>query len=308
MFRYSDGAWIGTFHWDAKAKQVTAVALKGQPATSGLTFGQPGNPRPAINSRGEIIFPAEVKEASGKTLGYAVFFRGADGALQAAALPGQTGPDGVTISDASNGSTGAYTSLNDAGRAAFLVRRAGQGRPTAYLWEKGTLTPIDLVGKPAPGGGKIVEVTGAWVNNANRNVLIEAVLDHIDTGLHALYLWDGANLTPVAVPGQPMPGGGQFRTVPWLAVSFPNELGQHAFYARVADGGASRLAAYRMEADGTLSLILKSGAATPELGAISRLGDLDGFGIQLNNKGQVAMNIRGADGRTKLCVLTPAAP
>jgi hypothetical protein len=50
-------------------------------------------------------------------------------------------------------------------------------------------------------------------------------------------------------------------------VSYANDLGQHAFVA-VLEGGST--AAYRMESDGTLALILNS-SQTSELGQIQRI-------------------------------------
>jgi hypothetical protein len=65
-----------------------------------------------------------------------------------------------------------------------------------------------------------------------------------------------------------------------------------------------------MEADGTLSLILKSGQTT-ELGQIQRVGNgtsARSKGIGLNSKGQVALIVEVAGGPETLVLLTPTAP
>jgi hypothetical protein len=304
MFNWSSGQWVGTFLWDAKTEQTTAVALADMPATGDLVFEQAGEARPAINNVGEIALPAVVKNGAGKVLGVGLFFRDRDGKLQAAALPGQPGPDSVPIYIGAGFPT--LASINDAGRIAFLARRQGQSQASAYVWEKGELTPVVKAGTQVA-AGKIVEVAGAWVNNQNRTVLVDVILDTPARGLHALYRWDGSELHPVAVPGQAMPGGGQFATMPWLSMSFANDRGQHAFYARVTEGSQSFLAAYLMDADGTLSSVLKTGDVT-DLGRILRVGEGVGIGVGLNNQGQVALPVRTEDGRFHLTLLTPSAP
>ena len=74
-------------------------------------------------------------------------------------------------------------------------------------------------------------------------------------------------------------------------------------------------AAYLMEADGQLSLVLKSGTST-SLGQITRVGSAsntgrgaaDSIGLGLNSKGQVALTVRTADKRVTLILLTPTVP
>jgi hypothetical protein len=302
----SNGNWIGTFRWDATAGKSTAVALNGTPAVNGLTFTQAGFPRPAINQSGAIAFPALVKNAAGKVLDISLFFQGQDGKTQALVLPGQAGPDGATLDNA------LMATITDDGRIGFIARRHGQLRPSAYLSEGGQLTPVAIVGTGAPGGGKITEVLHAWANNKNHDLLVEVVLNDLDTGPHALYRWSNGSLIPVVVPGQAMPGGGQFVSLMYESVSFPNEAGQHAFYGLVTEGGITRTAAYLLGTDGTLSLILKTGDTT-ELGTLARVGDPDeddggAFGIALNSKGQVAVVLKPVNGRQTLSLLTPAAP
>ena len=79
------------------------------------------------------------------------------------------------------------------------------------------------------------------MNDAKRNVLIAARLNNAESGPTSLYLWTGGKLDAVAVPGQEMPGGGQFReiTLVHYGVSPTNRLGQHAFIARLADGATA---------------------------------------------------------------------
>jgi hypothetical protein len=78
------------------------------------------------------------------------------------------------------------------------------------------------------------------------------------------------------------------------------------FLARL-EGSAT--AAYLMEPDGKLSLILKSGTVT-SLGKLVDVGQGTGKsqGVGLNNKGQVVLTLRVSGGVDTVALLTPAAP
>jgi hypothetical protein len=246
-----------------------------------------------------------VKNAAGATH-RGVFLWSPGGQIQAVALPDDPLPDGRKMVGAID------PRLNDAGLVAFLAQRSGDSGGGAYLREKGTITPVLPFGSAAPDGGKITALDFVWgVNGQNRSVLLSAeVSTHKPNNLDSLYLWSNGTLTPVAIPGQAMPGGGQLKGIYDNSgtVSFANEAGQHAFIAQLQDNST---AAYRMEADGTLSLILKSGTAT-DLGMITKVGlpnsSPPSVGIGLNSKGQVALPVKIGTGPATLVLLTPAAP
>jgi hypothetical protein len=292
--------WLGTFLWDFHAQKILPVALQGMPATHDLTFGEGGLSRPVINDSNEIAFVADVKDASGKVQGVGLFFHGRDGKLLPVALPGQELPGGGKVLQVFR------PSVNNSGQVGFVAVPQGLTWPrtSAYVWEQGTLTRMAGIDQPAPGGGKIVGITDAWVNNKNRNVLVQAILNDVNNGPRALYLFASGKLTPVAVPGQKMPGGGKFETLSVMdSVSSPNEAGQHAFFAQLDSGTG----AYLMEADGKLSLIVKSGTTT-HLGRITTVGSGPGNsanGVGLNNKGQVALGVKIDVLPTAIILLTP---
>jgi hypothetical protein len=284
----------GTFLWDVKAQKLTAVALKGMPAVNNLAFEGGGGYAPVINNSGEIAFPAAVKNAIGKAQ-HGVFLLGRDGKLLPIALPDQDLPGGGKVLGAG------WPSINEAGMVALLVAREGETDWSSYLWEVGTLRPLAVIGMDAPGGGKFTVAWDAWVNNKNQNVLVDAAVG----SSRGLYLFVEGKFLPVAVPGQQMPDGGKLKEIRYR-VSFPNEAGQHAFVATLED---KTTAAYLMDADGKLSLILKSGTQT-ELGTITGVGRGAGrsFGIGLNSKGQVALTVNIAGGPDTIVLLTPTAP
>jgi hypothetical protein len=105
-----------------------------------------------------------------------------------------------------------------------------------------------------------------------------------------------------------MPGGGRLRSIDHSLISLANERGEHAFLGRL-DGSARGI--YRMDADGRLSLVLKSGAATG-LGTITRIMDSNdtpyAVGLGLNSQGEVAVTVRIDNGAATLLLLTPPTP
>jgi hypothetical protein len=219
------------------------------------------------------------------------------------ALPLQEGPDGRKLKP------GWFVTLNDAGMVVFLAGRENDPSSVngAYLWENGTVTSVATRGMDVPVGGKISNVYGAWVNNKNRNVLVDV---SFNGSSHALCLYSDGKLTPVAAPGQPMPNGGTFKRLPNdFQVSVGNDLGQHAFTAEIIEEDQTRTAAYLMQPDGQLSLVLKSGTMT-DMGEITNVGTGGGIstGIGLNNKGQMALTLRVAGLPVMLTLLAPTTP
>ncbi len=101
-----------------------------------------------------------------------------------------------------------------------------------------------------------------------------------------------------------MQGGGQLTSITDQSVSSPNNRGQHVFYGLLQENGTNATAAYLMDADGSVALVLKSGTTT-DLGLITRVGNADGAGTALNNNGQVALILKSNSNPTAVAVLTP---
>lgn len=295
------------FLWDAQTRKVTAVVLPGMPAVNNLTF-LPVNSStlviPAINNQDEIAFAGHVADTAGKAR-VGVFFLGRDRTLRSVLLPDQDLPGGGTALQ-----IGGSLALTDAGVVAFRARRPGDGATafSAYQWENGVVTPLALVGADAPGGGKIMRVSAVRLNNRDRSALL-ALQVSTASGIGLYRLAEG-QLTPVAAPGQEMPGGGRLLEVPEEYqttldqnangdISRANEAGQFLFRARLEDGTH---ALYRLDPDNKLTFLLKQGSAT-ESGEITRL--IGGGGIGFNSRGQIALVLRIAGGPPTLMLLTP---
>jgi hypothetical protein len=300
----------GVYLWRAATKTFTPIATSGMPAADGLTFNLgSGVNSPSLNNRGEVLVGAAVKDAAGKAA-YGLFLHTVEGKLLRVAVPGQALPDGSTIRRA----TGAVT-LNDAGVAGFHAARAESPELGAYLWEQGTLTPAALPGTILDGDVKIARVSTLRVNNRNRDVLVALIRS--DTGNRAgLYRLRDGKLTPLLLPGQDLPDGGKLMTLRQVSssdagpsatrhISRANELGEYAFVATIEGGGVG---AYRLDADGKLSLILKTGMTTDQ-GTITHINpNPNTAAVGLNSKGQVALSVKIDNGPETLVLLTPKTP
>ncbi len=297
---------VRTFLWEFQSRHLTLLTRPGMMVPGNRVLITGGSATPAINIRNEVALVAAVKNAAGDTED-GIFFRGSDGTLRTVALPDQPFPDGRPIGSASE------PTINDAGRVGFLARRQGDGasQESAYIWENDNLTAVAVVGQTTPDGARIANVWGCLVNNANRNAVV-AVRQGDNKGPDCLYLWSNGRLLPVAVPGKPLPGGGEFKTLQSDrdGIGFANQAGQHPLLATLADNST---AAYRMETDGSLTLLLKSGTPTT-LGTITHVGvpiptkEPQGVGVALNTDGQLAVTARFNNGPTSLVLMTPGAP
>jgi hypothetical protein len=308
LFRRNWVSSLGTFLWNAGARQVTPVALPGMPATGDLTFTSDGGFAPAINNPGDIVLIGGVKGPSSPAGAAGIFFLGRDQKLQPVLLTGQELPGGGKVDAAEL--PFAWPSITDTGAVAFRASREGAPlRHSAYLWEQGTLAPLLVVGTDVPGVGKIAGVGSVFPNNKNRAVLVSASVSGLSGD--GLYRVDGDQILPVAVPGREMPGGGKIQSAVsgfgWgsRSIGQASAAGEYAFRATLAGGTT---AAYRMDAEGKVSLILKSGTPS-ELGTITKIGpDPVWNGIAINSQGQVAVAVQIDNGPPTLVLLTPNAP
>jgi hypothetical protein len=198
--------------------------------------------------------------------------------------------------------------MNDLGTVAFLGRREQDPIDvySAYLWDpSGALRSLAVVGADAPGGAAIRQVFGARLYRRSSAALLSLGVQSGNDAFEGLYLFRDDKLTLLLKAGQEMPGGGKLGRIG--QISALNDAGQAALLAQL-DGGAS--AAYLLDAEGKLTLLVKSGDKTP-FGEIVEVGDPYsrlGSGVGLNNRGQVALSVETGDGLETLVVLTPPTP
>jgi hypothetical protein len=282
------GYYAGVFRWDAGTRQVSLVARTGM-KTSG-NFEWDSLNVVAINDRGEIAVHALANQLS---VG-GVFLFDPGGSVRPVALRGQPLPDGSTIDSAED------LVLENSGVIAFQatgVSHSGDSHDGVYRWENGAVTATGIVtGASAPGGGTFDEIGRLWINPKDSSLLVAAGLADNPSGNTGLYRSAAGQLSAALVPGQTTPDGatnaGLEALRAWELSPF-NAAGQVACITDLADGGH---AAYMLDPDGKLKLLLKSGMTTG-LGTIYSLGSADvsenqqfaRFPVGLNNRGQVAV-------------------
>jgi hypothetical protein len=148
-----------------------------------------------------------------------------------------------------------------------------------------------------------------WLNGRDRTALVALALSG-SLSRHGLYRVAEGQLTPVAVAGQELPGGGRFQSLAQTvsstnvrtnAVGPASTAGEHVFLAQLESG---ETATYRLDATDKLSLILKTGMRT-ELGEVTRF---NAHFPTINSKGQIALALNFDQGPDTLVLLTPVTP
>lgn len=295
----------GTYRWDRETRRITPVAVRGMPALQSQPIELAGGPTPVINNRDEIALVASIRNAAGR-LAEGVFLAGRDGALLPVALPGGPLPDGAI-------ERALAPSLNDTGQIAFLAYKqwARSRSPSAYLWEAGALRLLLAPGMAAPEGAPFSHVESVRLNDPHPGALVVAHASH-DHAHHdpraplppmSLYHWVDGAFIPIARIGQEMPGGGRLVGIEPRGVSPMNARGEVAFLALLPNRATGL---YLRRADGTLTLLLKTGQTTAA-GRVDGVGRGSGAstGVALNNRGQIAVTLKIGRAPDTLYLLTP---
>jgi hypothetical protein len=298
--------WLGLFVWDARAQKVVPVLRPERAA--GIQSAFPSGGTALINNHNEIVFQGG--SYSPKSVTWSTFFLGRDGTLRrvAQALPRRGKIERIVEPSLPQG-----MALSDDGKVVFAARDFWESRWGTHVWAHDRIVPRTQIVPRLSDGQTLRYVSGIWANTRNRNLLVAGGVDQTYSGSRGLYRFAGGKLTPVALERRPMPGGGALKRLGQVTPA--NRLGQHVLLAELEDGSQ---AAYRVDADGTLALILREGASTGALpaegtGPITQLGTwfdpqsgVHG-GVSLNDRGQVALHVRIAGGPETIVLLTPAA-
>jgi hypothetical protein len=296
----ASGNSLGVYFWDAAGQAAIPLAAPGTPATGDLVFASGGKYDIAgLNNRDEVAFVAPVKPASGPAHN-GVFLRRADGHVDPVALPGDSLPGQAGNLKDTVGDVG----LNDTSQVTF------DAMGTAYRWENGTVSLLAGTGTEIPGLGKSAGYFDVGPNDQNSDVLLYT-WTAAPQAITGLLLWQQGQLLPVLLKGQDLPGGGKFGAGP-VDWNRPNTLGKYPFAASFTENGKIGSGAYLVGADGTLSLIARSGMTTP-LGTLTRISPGNTTsdptsGIGINDQGQVALTAQIDNGPDVLLLLTPKSP
>jgi hypothetical protein len=325
------GVNAGVFRFKAKTGTPSAVAVPGQTMPGGGTMaGTYVNY--GINNRGDVIFqalatgsaiaPGTPPNYNGMSL--ALYEQSKNGTSTRIVAPGDAAPGGHVFDDAWNGSN------NNAGDIAFSGHV--QGDPCVYIFvpyacgdslylrnaATGAITSVAHQGDPAPGGGTYSTAFGGLVNGADQ-VAFEGSTGANDTPPFNVYKWSKDVITPVAVSGEPMPGGGDYASASGNDGTFgQNDHGDISFTTALdtVTNGLNDTGAY-VWSHGSLHLVARTGTVMPGVGTIARLGEFlnpnngtnppaYSMGGVINNRGQVFFTGTLTDGTSVLLVATPA--
>jgi hypothetical protein len=320
----------GVFRYTASTGALSAVAVPGQPMPDGGTL-LGGGYNFGINNRGDIIYqgidtgtaisPGTPPNYEGASAG--LFEQTKNGVSTRLVGPGDAAPGGGVFDDAWNGSN------NNAGDIAFSGHVQSDpcinfGIPWAcgdslYLRNAttGAITSIAHQGDPAPGGGTYQTAFGGLVNSAGQVTFVANT--PASTADYNVYQWSGGVVNPVAIAGQPMPGGGDYASATNNAGTFgQNAQGDVSFTAALdsVTNGLNDTGAY-VSSHGTLHLVARTGTVIPGVGTIARLGEYlnssggtnppsYSMGGEINNRGQVFFTATMTNGTQALLVATPA--
>ncbi len=245
---------------------ISKIAAEGDPAPGGGTFSFFNTP--TINVSGQVSFVAFSSQTRRG------LYLSSGGTLAQLARQGDPAPGGGTFVNFTS------PSINSGGQVAFqaTVSGGGSGGSGIFLASGGTITKIARNGDPAPGGGTFASLFGPLsLNDAGQIAFIGVFTP---SGLSALYLYTGSQITELARAGGPAPGGGDFTSFNSPSL---NGGGQVAFQGSLSTGNAGIF----LSAEGSLTSIVRPGDSSPEGDAFSLA-----FGPSINAAGQVAFASR----------------
>ncbi|MBI3468907.1 MAG: hypothetical protein HY000_38370 [Planctomycetes bacterium] len=333
------GANTGLYRYSSNTQTLTPVVLPGVTPVPGGGAFVGGGVHSDINNRGDIVFPGMVPTDDGihipgepdLGLGIGIFRQSKDGKIVALVAPGDPAPGAGTFDFAR------MPRINDAGDLAFFAHLAGEpcdefpGTPQAdfihclnaglYVRDAATGEIQSIVQPHDPAIGERLYPFGAVINSRGQIAFTASNVNpdfkFPDT---AVFFHANGTTTPVALPGDAMPGGGRVvRTGVFIGALELNERGEVAFDATLdtdenADGFPdSGLYVWvpQVGTQGTLHLIARTGTVIPGVGTIAHfatpgfLGALPAGLPRNNDGGQVFFQATLEDGTGVLLIATP---
>lgn len=323
----------GVYRFSGRTGEGTALVIPGTTPEPGGGVFQGGFIHASINDAGDVAFSGIVNTTAGIAsppspagfdLGMGVYVAEARGGITSIAAPGDPAPGGGTFDFAEN------PSINDRGDVAFGAHVAGEEcldfatpqdfrifcAESVYLKKRATGDVLSIAhqGDAAPGGGTYRLAFGPVLNNRGQAAFIGDLTPAPDAGQSlAVFLFSNGTVTPVARPGDAMPGGGTMVTASFFIANYHvNDHGDVAFNATLntATGGVSDTGLY-VRSRGRTGLVARTGTVIPGVGTIATLRNTpfettyaSGAAI-LNDRGQVLFTASLTDGSFVLLVATP---
>ena len=301
------GINAGVYRYDP-LRGVTAVMVPGGEFL-GAYF------RAGINNLGNIVFPGMIcadastsfnslpsTACASNLVTFAVYKADAHGTVTTVVKPGDAAPGGRQF-DA------AYLPwINDAGDVVFAAHLWGDVGPLAdsvYVkrFATGRIETVAHAGDSSPVVGRTYAVAFGAVLDAAGNVAFMGGLS--GGGETAVFLYSAGKTIAIAQPGDPMPGGGIFRTTGnYNQNVYMNKVGDIVFTGTL-DNGDQGVYLWRK---GRLSLVAKTGTDTG-FGTISTMDEyfsgIANIQVALNEARQILFSAQFAEGGGALILATP---
>lgn len=321
------GRHNGVFTASTHRKGLTPIMLPDQ------TLAPGGHPfrgaflHPSINNREEITFTGMIETPHGihlpmqpyGGLGLGVFMADHHRHIKSLAVPGSPAPGGGTFDLAEN------ATLNDQGDVAFGAHVAGEACVDAgikqadrlfcgesvYLRRRdGQVVSIAHQDSSAPGGGTYRLAFGPLINNRGDIVFIGDLSTPPSVGAQlGLFIHRHGRTVAIARPGDSLPGGGHMSSAGFYVSAYGlNQSGEAVFFAKLdtdEDKDGQPDTGVYMWRDGKLGLVARTGSSIPGLGTVAVVASGNGFSVNNNDLGQVAMPVMMTDGKTHLVIATP---
>ena len=338
-FSFPIGVNAGLYRYSAASKATEALLIPDVTAAPGADGAFLGATfQASLDNRGNVIFTGLINSDDGVRvpgegyLGIATGVYEADkhGRISPIVVAGDPTPDGGTFDDAGSAHG------NDGGDVAFIGHVAGDecttfipqeiiiGCSNTNLYVKtassGEIQTIIRAGDPAPGGGTIYGVFGQVINNRGDVAFAGGLAPTVPFNELGIYLQSHGQLTPIATPGDDMPGGGTFVSGSefggqiWI-----NNRGDVAFNAKLVGEDGNPETGLYVWSKGQIHLVAKTGTEVPGAGTIAQLvtsgavlpePDEEFFtpdsGANMNDHGQLAFGATLTNGAEVLLVATPS--
>jgi hypothetical protein len=200
-------------------------------------------------------------------------------------IPGDPAPGGSVFDEADHGW------INDRGEIAFEAHVKGEecipvmppfvcGGSVYKRSAKGQIQSIAHQGAPAPGGGTYRLAFGPVMNSAGDFVFIGDLTAPPATAMDlGVFFFDSqrGTTTAVALPGDPMPGGGNLVTASTITYQYSlNNPGDTAFIGRLDTrtdfnpDGVGDTGLY-VASHGSLQLVARTGTVIPHVGTVAHI-------------------------------------
>ena len=319
----------GLFRFSLLNEAPTAVVTPGvtpAPTPAGAKFaGVYFNS--SLNNRGDLVFNGVVPGLVGPPkssvfgVGVGVFKAGRWNHIASVVVPGDKAPGGGVFDDAIEGW------INDPGDIAFDAHVKGEecidlgggfelvcGSSVYKMPKHGKIQSIAHQGDPAPGGGTYRQAFGPVMNDAGDLVFVGDLTPPPDHSLSlGVFRHSKGVTTPVVLPGQPLPGGGNFATTAGIPYQYYlNNAGDITFVAALdtVHGGVADTGLY-LVSHGKTQVVARTGTFIPRVGTVADVNSpgFVGSGLQaggiINDRGQIFFEVVLTDGTGVLLVATP---